>query len=236
MKRAEFRGFRAETQTNINRNAVIVEQHRVEVGHVAAVVPAENAAHALSPSAAASFQPSVTSMPLIRWTIRSPPTPVPYSFQQRQRAKRYLLNGIFGASLSQVSQSRFCGERSGGGGYSHAPVGSLRPSVSSTIVDVADGALPLIKFAGLGAEHGTDALRADLHDAIIFLRCGDHLEALGDGVRHGLFAVDVFAGVAGIDDDALVPVVGNGGDDAVDIFAVEQFLIVARGGQDWDCR
>src|ERR1035438_10595123 len=81
----------------------------------------------------ASFQPSVKSMPLIRWTIRSPPTPVPYSFQQRQRAKRYLSKGILGASFSQVSQSRLAGERSSGGGYSQAPVGSLRPKVSSTI-------------------------------------------------------------------------------------------------------
>src|ERR1035441_3504868 len=74
-----------------------------------------------------SFQPSVTSMPLSRCTIRSPPTPVPYSFQQRQRAKRNLSSGIFGASFNQVSQSSVCGERSSGGGYSQAPVGSLRP-------------------------------------------------------------------------------------------------------------
>src|SRR5664280_2217358 len=80
----------------------------------------------------ASFHPSVNIIPLIRWTIRSPPTPVPYSFQQRQRANRSLLNGIFGASLSQVSQSRLPGDKSGGGGYSQAPVGSLRPSVIST--------------------------------------------------------------------------------------------------------
>src|SRR5579864_8591874 len=80
-----------------------------------------------------SFQPSVTSMPLMRCTIRSPATPVPYALQQRQRAKCKGLNGTLGASLSHVSQSRFCRERSGGGGYSHAPVGSFRPSVSSTI-------------------------------------------------------------------------------------------------------
>ena len=80
-----------------------------------------------------SFQPSVTCMPLMRWTIRSPPTPVPYSFQQRQRAKRNLSNGILGASLSQVSQSTVCAEASMGGGYTQAPLGSLRPRLSSTI-------------------------------------------------------------------------------------------------------
>src|SRR6266567_1419356 len=80
-----------------------------------------------------SFHPSVTSMPLIKWTIRSPPTPVPYSFQHRQRAKRNLSKGILGASFSQVSQSTVWGEASGGGGYSQAPLGSFRPKLSSTI-------------------------------------------------------------------------------------------------------
>src|SRR5664279_6332225 len=64
--------------------------------------------------------------------MRSPPTPVPYSFQQRQRAKRSALNGILGASFSQVSQSRVAVDRSVGGGYSQAPVGSFRPRVIST--------------------------------------------------------------------------------------------------------
>src|SRR5690242_3172425 len=80
-----------------------------------------------------SFHPRVNIMPLSRWTIRSPPTPVPYSFQQRQRAKWSLLNGILGASFSHVSQSRVSGDTSKGGGYSQAPVGSLRPKLSSTI-------------------------------------------------------------------------------------------------------
>src|SRR6476469_3629047 len=80
-----------------------------------------------------SFQPSVYGIPLIRWTIRSPPTPVPYSFQHRQRAKRYLSNGIFGASFSHVSQSTFCKERSNGGGYCQAPLGLFRPRLNSTI-------------------------------------------------------------------------------------------------------
>src|SRR5437764_1257059 len=81
----------------------------------------------------ASFQPSVNSIPLSRWTIRSPPTPVPYSFQQRQRAKRSGLSGILGAPLSHLSQSRFDGDRFGGNGYCQAPFGLFLPYVSSTI-------------------------------------------------------------------------------------------------------
>src|SRR6202171_3104451 len=75
-------------------------------------------------------------IPLTRWTSKSPASPVPYSFQQRQRAKMFGLKSTLGTVPCQVSQSRFEGERSGGGGYSHAPVGSLRPSEPSTKVRV----------------------------------------------------------------------------------------------------
>src|SRR6266576_6116103 len=75
-------------------------------------------------------------MPLTRCTSKSPATPVPYSLQQRQRAKMLGLNGTLGTVPCQVSQSRFSGERSGGGGYSQAPLGSLRPSEPSTSVSV----------------------------------------------------------------------------------------------------
>src|SRR5437773_7757503 len=43
-------------------------------------------------------------------------------------------NGRLGTVPCQVSQSRFLGDKSGGGGYSHAPVGSLRPSQPSTSI------------------------------------------------------------------------------------------------------
>src|SRR5256886_7191508 len=43
-------------------------------------------------------------------------------------------SGRFGTSFCQVSQSSVCGDKSGGGGYSHAPVGSFRPFQPSTSV------------------------------------------------------------------------------------------------------
>ncbi len=58
-----------------------------------------------------------------------------------------------------------------------------------------------------------------------------HVEALFGGMRHGLLAVDILAGIAGIHDHAFVPVVGHGRHDAIDILAVEQLLIMTRGGQ-----
>src|SRR5438309_7457357 len=81
-----------------------------------------------------SLIPSMNIMPLIRCTSRSPATPVPYSFQQRQRAKMLGSNARLGTVPCQVSQSSVRGERSGGGGYCHAPVGSLRPSHPSTSI------------------------------------------------------------------------------------------------------
>ena len=59
----------------------------------------------------------------------------------------------------------------------------------------------------------------------------DHLRAIGVEMDHGLFAVDVFAGLHGVDGGLLVPVVGGADDDGVDIFAREDLVVVA-GGED----
>src|SRR6266850_681026 len=85
------------------------------------------------------------------------------------------------------------------------------------------------KFLGFGAEDGADTLRTDLYDTAGFFRGGDHGNAVGRRMGHRLFAIDVFAGVDGIHDDLFVPMIGNGGDDAVDLLVVEEFLIFARG-------
>jgi len=47
-------------------------------------------------------------------------------------------------------------------------------------------------------------------------------------MRHRLFAVDVLAGPDRVHEDLLVPVIGNGGDDAVDLLVVEQFFVTPR--------
>src|SRR3984885_5569359 len=41
----QFRGFRSESKTDIHRNSVIVEQHGMQVGHVAPIFEPENASH-----------------------------------------------------------------------------------------------------------------------------------------------------------------------------------------------
>ncbi len=67
----------------------------------------------------------------------------------------------------------------------------------------------MVQFARLGAEHGADALRSDLHDAVVLLRRIGHLETFRRGMRHRLLTVDVLAGVTGIHNYSLVPMVGN---------------------------
>ncbi len=96
--------------------------------------------------------------------------------------------------------------------------------------EIADSALR-DEFFGLCAEDGTDALRTDLDDAAGGFAGFDHFEAVRRGVGHGLFAVDVFAGMDGIDDDLLVPMVGNGGDEAIDFLVLEKVLVAARNGK-----
>ena len=66
---------------------------------------------------------------------------------------------------------------------------------------------------------------------LFLLRGVHHLETLRDGVRHGLFAVDVFARIASIDHHAHVPMIGHSGDNAIDVLAIQQIVIVALTGR-----
>src|ERR1700722_2504700 len=46
-------------------------------------------------------------------------------------------------------------------------------------------------------------------------------------MRHGLFAVDVFAGGAGVFEDVAMLVVGDGDNNGIDVFAIEDGAIFA---------
>src|ERR1035438_4103670 len=88
----------------------------------------------------------------------------------------------------------------------------------------------IVNLFGFGVEDGADALAADGDHALIFLRGLDHGESVFDEVRHGLLAIDVFAGGAGVFEDAAVVVVHGGDEDGVDILAIEDGAVVAGGG------
>ena len=48
-------------------------------------------------------------------------------------------------------------------------------------------------------------------------------------MNHGLFQVDVLAGLHGIYGGALMPMVGGGDEDGIDVFARKDFAVVAGG-------
>ena len=134
----------------------------------------------------ASLMPSTYCMPLTRWTSRSPATPVPYSFQQRQRAKHQGIEGPLGhGSLPGVPIERLRRE-----------IGRRRILPGSGGIVAAQRALHQhqvaehslrYQFLRLGADYGTDALRADLHDASVFFAAATISTPSAGGVRHGLF-------------------------------------------------
>src|SRR5262245_24937999 len=85
------------------------------------------------------------------------------------------------------------------------------------------------QLAGLAELLGGALLAAGLDDAVVLAGCLDHRPPLGDGQAERLLAVDVLAGLAGVDGDQGVPVVGHGDDDGIDVLAVEQLAVVADG-------
>ena len=64
------------------------------------------------------------------------------------------------------------------------------------------------------------------------LRGLDHLRPVGVEMDHRLLAIDVFAGLHGVDGDLLVPVVGRADDDGIDVFAFQNLGVVAGGEDD----
>ena len=56
----------------------------------------------------------------------------------------------------------------------------------------------------------------------------DHRRAILIEVDHRLFAVNVLAGLHGVDRSLLVPVVGGADDDRIDILARQDLVVVAR--------
>src|SRR6266700_1413581 len=93
----------------------------------------------MPPTAAACFGgsliPNMNIMPLIKWTSRSPATPVPYSFQQRQRARREVRGrGVLPRAGGVVASEPSFDEHQ----VAHHPLGD--------------------QVLGLGADLGADAL------------------------------------------------------------------------------
>src|SRR5712664_2608066 len=218
----------AKIEAQINGRAAVIEKCSVDIGHVAAVreaqdsaeshsllwrgIPAEHEVHAtdemdeeIAGEAGAVFLPAAPARENIgiEGNLGNVALPsVPIEIGGREIGRR----GIFPRAGGIVAAERAFNESEG-----------------------ADDAVGE-KLFGFGTNDGADALRTDLHDAAGLLRGSDHGDAVGGGMGHGLFAVDIFAGADGVDDHLLVPMIGDGGDQAVDFLVIEEIFVAARGG------
>src|SRR6266700_5352640 len=228
----DFRSIAAEIEAQINRGAAVIEERGVHVGHVAAIFEAQDVPEShgalgrLIPAkhvdhAADEMDEQVAGN---AGAIFLPAAPAREIFRRRDRVP----GSLGGAALPSVPVEIFRRE-----------IGRRRIFPSAVGIVAAKGAFHQSESAedaggeklfGFRANDGADALRTDLHDAAGFLRGGNHGYAVGSGVRHGLLAVDVFAGAHGVNDNLAVPMIGDGGDEAVNFFVSEKLFVNARGG------
>src|SRR6266852_6174580 len=232
LEAVDFLCLTAKIQAEIHRSAAIVEERRVNVGHITAVleakdiaeghgalgrvVPAEHEVHAademdeqIASETGAVFLPAPPAREVLGRHVRIP-----------RPLGGFALPGVpIEIGEGEIGRRRIY-PRAGG------IVAAERAFNESESADDAVGE----KFFGFGANDGADALRTNLHHAAGFFRGGDHGDAVGGGMRHGFFAIDIFAGADGVDDHLLVPMVRNGGDETVDFLVVEEIFVAARGG------
>jgi hypothetical protein len=100
-------------------------------------------------------------------------------------------------------------------------LGALVPHVPALHEHHLANVPALDQFDNLPEVRRRPLLAAGLDHAPVVARGLDHAAALLDGVRQRLFAVDVFAGLAGQDGGDGVPVVGSRDEDRVDILAIQ---------------
>src|SRR5712664_1383518 len=218
----------AKIEAQINGRAAVIEKCSVDIGHVAAVreaqdsaeshsllwrgIPAEHEVHAtdemdeeIAGEAGAVFLPAAPARENIRiernfGNIALPSIPIEIRGGEIGRWRIFPRAGRIVAAEGAFDE---------------------RDSTDRAVGE---------DLPGFGAEDGADALGADLDDAAGFRRGGDQGDTVGCGMGHRFFAVDVFSGADGVNDDLLVPVVGDGGDKAVDFLVVEEIFVAARGG------
>src|SRR5713226_4042020 len=218
----------AKIEAEINGRAAVIEERGVDIRHIAAVWEAKDAAESHS---------------LLWWGI-----PAEHEVHAADKMDEQIA-GQAGAVFLPAAPARenigiegdlgnlalpsvpieICGREIGrrrifprAGGI----VAAKRAFDESERADDAVGE----KLFGFGTNDGADALRADFHDAASLLRGSDHGDTVGGGMGHGLFTVDIFSGVDGVDDHLLVPMIGDGGDEAVDFLVIEEIFVAARGG------
>src|SRR3954453_9966392 len=86
--------------------------------------------------------------------------------------------------------------------------------------------LPLHDFPGLEEQVIATALHAALDDLLRGSLSGHQFDALLNGVTERLFHVDVLSGGQRVEDHAMVPMLGSSDQDDIDLFIVQEILIL----------
>src|SRR5712675_1639660 len=104
------------------------------------------------------------------------------------------------------------------------------PPVGADLRDAAEAAA-LNEIHGVAKVAPTALLHAALQDLFAGADRMGEGRAFLQGVRDGLFEIDVFAGCDGVDGHADVPVVGRGDEDSVELLVEDLAIIDVRGGR-----
>ena len=109
----------------------------------------------------------------------------------------------------------------------HAPGGNTTAAhrFGARMINVAHHALVDGTLEGLGTWRKAHVV-ADLQLVTGFLRCTDHLMALGCVHRHWLFTKDMLASTERIDCDLLVPTVGRTNRDCINLRHREELVVI----------
>ena len=224
-----LRHFRSQIQPHVHGQPVVVVDDGLHVGHVAAVLPAPDAAHRAR-LLGRGIDPHHVHHPADQvhqqvaghaGAVLLPAAPP----REDERIERALGDGPLPRVPVEVP-----GREIGGRGILPRTGGVVAPEPALDEHQVAERALR-DQLLGLRTDLGAHALRADLNDAARPFRRVHHGHAVGGAVRHRLLAVDVLPGAHRIHHHLLVPVIGHGRHDAVDVLVVEQLLIAARDGE-----
>ena len=206
----------------------IVEECQQDVGGVAAVFPEAQAAGGHGAGGAVGTGDEVGAAEEMDEEIAGHAAAVGLPFAPLEEVLGVPWD--FGGGAEEARPVAGFGAGVGRNGVVPGADGGVAVPAGGDHVELADGAGGE-ELLGLGVDDGADALAADLKDAVGGAGGVDDLGAVGVDVDHGLFEVDVLAGVHGVDGGLLVPVVGRGDDDGVDVFAGEDLVVVA-GGED----
>ncbi len=204
----------------------IVEECQQDIGGVAAVFPEAQAAGGHGVGGAGRAGDEVSAAEEVNEEVACDSAAVGLPFAPLEEVLGVPWN--FGGGAEETRPVAGFGAGVERDGVVPGADGGVAVPVGGDHVEFADGS-GRQEFFGLGVDDGADALAADLKNAVGGTGGGDDLGAVGVDVDHGLFEVDVFAGVHGVDGGLLVPVVGCGDDDGVDVFAGEDLFVVAGG-------